>query len=86
MQVSLAPTQPFSKAGFQKGFNDDRGNLFFNIRNIVNLHKHKYIILENVKSLISNNSGNTWKIVLESLDELGYYTYQTPISVKRFTF
>ena len=74
VQVSLA--QPFSKAGFQKGFNDDRGDLFFKICNIINLHKPKYILLENVKSLVSNDNGNTWKTVLESLEKLDYYIYK----------
>ena len=45
------PCQPFSKAGFQKGFDDDRGNLFFHICNVVKIHKPKYMILENVRNL-----------------------------------
>ena len=45
------PCQPFSKAGHQKGFNDkDRGNLFFNICEIIKYHLPSYIILENVKN------------------------------------
>ena len=45
------PCQPFSRAGKQKGFDDDRGNLFFEILKFVKCHSPKYIILENVKSL-----------------------------------
>jgi DNA (cytosine-5)-methyltransferase 1 len=73
------PCQPFSKAGFQKGFNDDRGNLFFNICDIVKFHKPKYIILENVRNLASHDNGNTWKVIKQHIKNLGYYTYDTPL-------
>lgn len=71
--------QPFSKAGLQKGFNDTRGNLFFNICNIVKYHNPKYLILENVRNLASHDDGNTWKVIQQNINELGYYTYSTPV-------
>ena len=71
--------QPFSKAGFQKGFEDDRGNLFFNICNIIKHHRPKYLLLENVRNLSSHDDGNTWKVIRENIDKLGYYTYQEPV-------
>jgi DNA (cytosine-5)-methyltransferase 1 len=73
------PCQPFSKAGQQKGFNDDRGNLFFNICSIVKRHNPKYLLLENVRNLSSHDDGNTWKVIYENIDKLGYYTYKTPV-------
>jgi len=73
------PCQPFSKAGFQKGFDDVRGNLFFNICNIVKSHKPKYMILENVRNLASHDNGNTWKVIRQHIDDLGYYTYNEPV-------
>ncbi len=73
------PCQPFSKAGFQKGFNDDRGNLFFNICNIVKHHKPKYIILENVRNLASHDNGNTWSVIKSQIKDLGYFTYDIPL-------
>ena len=73
------PCQPFSKAGFQKGFGDDRGNLFFNICDIVTHHKPKYLLLENVRNLSSHDEGNTWKVIYENIDKLGYYTYEMPV-------
>jgi len=73
------PCQPFSKAGFQKGFHDDRGNLFFNICEIVKHHKPKYLILENVRNLSSHDDGNTWKVIYDNINKLGYYTYDEPI-------
>jgi len=73
------PCQPFSKAGFQKGFDDDRGNLFFNICDIVKHHQPKYLLLENVRNLSSHDDGHTWKVIYENIDKLGYYTYQHPL-------
>jgi DNA (cytosine-5)-methyltransferase 1 len=73
------PCQPFSKAGLQKGFEDKRGNLFFNICDIIKIHNPEYLLLENVRNLASHDDGNTWKIIYENIDSLGYYTYLKPI-------
>jgi len=73
------PCNSFSKAGFQKGLEDTRGTLFFNICEIVKVHKPKYMILENVKNLVTNNNGHTWGIIMKSIDELGYITYTDPL-------
>jgi DNA (cytosine-5)-methyltransferase 1 len=73
------PCQPFSKAGYQKGFDDDRGNLFFNICEIVKHHRPKYMLLENVRNLASHDDGNTWKVIYKKIIELGYTTYEMPI-------
>jgi DNA (cytosine-5)-methyltransferase 1 len=73
------PCQPFSKAGFQKGFNDTRGNLFFDICKIVKIHNPMYLILENVRNLASHDNGNTWKVIRKSIKEMGYYTYDEPV-------
>jgi DNA (cytosine-5)-methyltransferase 1 len=73
------PCQPFSKAGFQKGFNDIRGNLFFDICKIVEKHKPMYLILENVRNLVSHDNGNTWNVIRKYIRELGYYTYDEPV-------
>ena len=73
------PCQPFSKAGQQKGFKDDRGNLFFNICSIVKHHNPKYLLLENVRNLSSHDDGNTWRVIYEHIDKLGYYTYKEPV-------
>lgn len=74
------PCQTFSKAGSQKGFADTtRGNLFFQILRILQKHKPKFIILENVRNLTSHDHGNTWKIIHNSLKELGYILPSEPI-------
>lgn len=67
------PCQPFSQAGFKKGFEDTRGTLFFNIAEILKVKKPKAFFLENVRGLLNHDNGKTFakiKSVLE--DELGY--------------
>ena len=73
------PCQPFSNAGHKKGFTDTRGTLFFEIERILKYHKTKYIILENVKHLVNHNDGNTYRIIIEHLRELGYILTEHPI-------
>lgn len=80
------PCQPFSKAGFQRGFGDDRGNLFFSICEIAKHHQPKYMLLENVRNLASHDSGNTWKVIKKSIDELGYLTYDNPLILNARNF
>jgi DNA (cytosine-5)-methyltransferase 1 len=75
------PCQPFSVAGLRRGFEDTRGTLFFNIANIVREkikagHPPKVLFLENVRGLRSHDHGNTLKVILATLGELGYgYSY-----------
>ncbi|MEK6856293.1 MAG: DNA cytosine methyltransferase [Nanoarchaeota archaeon] len=68
------PCQPFSIAGYRQGFKDekDRGNLFFRIIDIIKERKPVAIMLENVKNLKGHDKGNTFKIIKETLEELGY--------------
>ncbi len=75
------PCQPFSKGGDQKGFADIRGTLFFDIVRIIKYHKPNYIILENVSNIISHDNGNTYKVIIESLDSLGYVLPLYPIKL-----
>ena len=70
------PCQAFSIAGNQKGFADTRGTLFFDIEQIVEKHKPKVVFLENVKNLVSHDNGNTFKTIIETLEQkLGYKTF-----------
>lgn len=68
------PCQPFSIIGNRKGFEDTRGTLFFDIARILEAKKPAAFILENVKLLVGHNKGQTFKRILETLDELGYHT------------
>lgn len=80
------PCVSFSKAGKQKGFEDKRGHIFFDICNIIKHHHPKYIILENVRNLSTHDKGNTWNIIKDNLDELNYYTYKNPIILNTLDF
>ena len=74
------PCQPFSQAGKKYGFNDnhksERGNLFFDIAEIIKVKKPKAFFLENVRGLVNHDSGNTFKTIQHILtEELGYSFY-----------
>jgi DNA (cytosine-5)-methyltransferase 1 len=70
------PCQAFSIAGYQKGFADTRGTLFFDIEQIIAKHKPKVILLENVKNLVSHDNGNTFRTIIETIEiKLGYKTF-----------
>lgn len=81
------PCQPFSQAGKQQGFNDEknRGNLFDYICAIAQHHHPKYIFLENVANLKGHDKGNTWKVIYSRLhDELGYDVKEAILSPHQF--
>lgn len=72
------PCQPFSIAGYRKGFEDDRGNMFFQIMRLVdemadNKNKPRVIFLENVKNLKTHDKGHTFDVIKSKLEEHGYY-------------
>lgn len=66
------PCQPFSIIGDQKGFDDTRGTLFFEIARILKEKKPRAFVLENVKQLSTHNKGRTLHRILEVLRGLGY--------------
>lgn len=76
------PCQPFSVAGLKRGFEDTRGTLFFSIANIIKEkinagYPPKVLFLENVRGLKTHDKGNTLKIILATLEELGYgYSFE----------
>ncbi|WP_303965618.1 DNA cytosine methyltransferase [Sporosarcina ureae] len=67
------PCQAFSIAGYRKGFEDDRGNLFFEMLRIIQEKKPKVVFLENVKNLVSHEKGNTYRVIIEALESNGYH-------------
>ena len=67
------PCQAFSIMGKMQGFADTRGTMFFEIERILKHHQTPYILLENVKQLVGHDGGRTFKVILERLNQLGYY-------------
>jgi len=67
------PCQPFSIAGNQEGFKDERSNVFWKIINIIKFHSPDIVILENVKNLQSHDNKKTFKIIYSKLKELNYH-------------
>jgi len=78
------PCQAFSVAGLRKGFEDTRGTLFFDVARIAKYHKPKVIFLENVKGFRNHDKGNTFKVVKETLVELGYKLFSEVLNAKHF--
>lgn len=66
------PCQPFSMAGHKRGFDDPRGQMFFEIARIVKYHRPKVLFLENVAHLLRHDRGRTFRVIAETLDALGY--------------
>jgi DNA (cytosine-5)-methyltransferase 1 len=87
------PCQPFSIAGVSKknslgrkhGFEDEKqGNLFFHVAEIIQTHRPKAFFLENVKNLVSHDKGNTFKVIKETIEELGYSFDHRVLNGKHF--
>ena len=70
------PCQAFSISGKQKGFDDSRGTLFFDIARIVKEKKPSIVFMENVKNFASHNGGQTLAVVKATMEELGYTFFQ----------
>lgn len=78
------PCQSFSIAGKRLGFNDARGTMFFEVGRIIKEKKPKVIFLENVKGITNHDKGNTLKVILNTLEELGYDVYWQVLNAKDY--
>ena len=84
------PCQAFSVAGYRKGFDDERGNVFFKICDVIRFLKNnrgapKVLFLENVKNFKGHDKGNTYEVVKETLENLNYSVYTKIINTSKFT-
>ena len=78
------PCQAFSISGKQKGFEDIRGTLFFDVARIVKYHKPKVLLLENVRNFEKHDDGKTLKTVLKTLDELNYNVHYKVLNASHY--
>lgn len=78
------PCQSFSVAGQRGGFADTRGTLFFDICRILTAKRPAYLLLENVKGLLSHDHGRTFEVIMRTLDELGYDLQWQVLNSKNF--
>lgn len=70
------PCQAFSISGKQRGFEDSRGTLFFDVARIVKAKRPKIVFMENVKNFATHDGGRTLAVVKATMEELGYTFYQ----------
>lgn len=78
------PCQSFSMMGKQRGFNDMRGNVFFKILDILRAKKPKYVLLENVRNILTHDKTKTFTYIIDSIKECGYHTYYDVFDTKDF--
>lgn len=78
------PCQPFSVAGFRQGFDDDRGDLFFETNKLIKSLQPNVVFLENVKNLVTHDKGNTFKVIREYLVQEGYYVKWKVLNAKDY--
>lgn len=73
------PCQPFSKSGYQRGMDEARGTLFWNILEILRVRKPTVVMLENVRNIAGPRHRHEWDVIIRSLRELGYKVSSKPI-------
>jgi DNA (cytosine-5)-methyltransferase 1 len=75
------PCQPFSKSGKQRGMDEARGTLFWNIARIIEIRKPKIVLLENVRNIAGPRHEHEWEVIIETLRQLGYRVSSKPLVV-----
>lgn len=78
------PCQAFSIAGYQKGFEDTRGTLFFDVAEIIKRKRPKAVYLENVKNLYTHDNGKTFSVIKGTLEELGYVVFHKVMNAMEY--
>lgn len=75
------PCQPFSKSGLQRGMDEARGTLFWNIAKIIEVKRPKIVLLENVRNLTGPRHKHEWDVIIRTLRENGYKVSEKPLIV-----
>lgn len=78
------PCQTFSMMGKQAGFDEDRGQMFFRIMDILQVRMPRYVLLENVKNLKSHDKGKTFARIQKELEGLGYKVFSDVFNTAKF--
>lgn len=73
------PCQPFSKSGFQRGMDEARGTLFWNICRILEVRRPAVVLLENVRNIAGPRHVHEWDVIIRSLRDLGYRVSSKPV-------
>ena len=82
--VGGSPCQSFSIIGKRAGLDDARGTLFYDYARLVDEMKPKVFIFENVPGMLTHDRGNTWKVIKEVFDSLGYKIYADVLNAKDY--
>jgi DNA (cytosine-5)-methyltransferase 1 len=87
MDILLAgfSCQPFSIAGQKKGFEDDRSDVFWQIIKIMEHHRPRIVVLENVKNLLSHDHGNSFKKIKSAIEGKGYLVKHKVLNTSELT-
>lgn len=72
------PCQPFSKSGYQRGMEETRGTLFWNIARILQQRTPAVVLLENVRNIAGPRHRHEWDVIIQTLREIGYRVSSTP--------
>lgn len=82
--VGGSPCQSFSLVGRRGGFEDARGTLFYEFARLIDEVQPKVFIYENVKGVLSHDKGNTWKVMQNAFNELGYTWHYQILNSKNY--
>ena len=78
------PCQAFSSVGLLQGFDDPRGNLFFETARVINAKKPRVVFLENVANLVKHDEGRTFEVIVKTLNDLGYHVVWQVMNAKEY--
>lgn len=78
------PCQAFSVAGYRKGFEDERGEVFFQLARIIKAKLPRVILIENVRNLLGHDDGNTYRVIAQTLESYGYHLHTAVLNASEY--